>query len=199
MSKFMATTSLRHFYWLTVVCNKKYERERSIDEIAEVLRKELDNYPEIIDYQCTVGGVMRGMVGGSSTVDVEIYGYDFAKTSLLAEKIKRMVSDSIPGARDINVDRDDDRAELKIVVDKEKIARQNLNSVAISSYVRNRVNGMAVGYLKEDGDEYNIVVRLQEENRNTLTDIQDLTIPTPMGKQLNISIVTGKQIGRAHV
>jgi len=168
---------------MTVVCNKKYERERSIDEIAEVLRKELDNYPEIIDYQCTVGGVMRGMVGGSSTVDVEIYGYDFAKTSLLAEKIKRMVSDSIPGARDINIDRDDDRAELKVVVDKEKIARQNLNSVAISSYVRNRVNGMAVGYLKEDGDEYNIVVRLQEENRNTLTDIQDLTIPTPMGKQ----------------
>ena len=174
---------------MTVVCNKKYERERSIDEIAEVLRKELDNYPEIIDYQCTVGGAMRGMVGGSSTVDVEIYGYDFAKTSLLAEKIKRMVSDSIPGARDINVDRDDDRAELKIVVDKEKIARQNLNSVAISSYVRNRVNGMAVGYLKEDGDEYNIVVRLQEENRNTLTDIQDLTIPTPMGKQLKLSEV----------
>ena len=34
---------------MTVVCNKKYERERSIDEIAEVLRKELDNYPEIID------------------------------------------------------------------------------------------------------------------------------------------------------
>lgn len=61
--------------------------------------------------------------------------------------------------------------------------------MAISSYVRNRVNGMAVGYLKEDGDEYNIVVRLQEENRNTLTDIQDLTIPTPMGKQLKLSEV----------
>ena len=44
---------------MTVVCNKKYERERSIDEIAEVLRKELDNYPEIIDYQCTVGGGYR--------------------------------------------------------------------------------------------------------------------------------------------
>ena len=174
---------------MTVVCNKKYERERSIDEIAEVLRKELDNYPEIIDYQCTVGGGMRGMVGGSSTVDVEIYGYDFDKTSALAEKIKRSVRDSIPGARDINIDRDDDRAELKVVVDKEKIARQNLNSVAISSYVRNRVNGMPVGYLKEDGDEYNIVVRLQEENRNTLTDIQDLTIPTPMGKQLKLSEV----------
>ena len=172
---------------MTVVCNKKYERERSLDEIAEALRKELDRYPEIIDYQC---GIASGMgMGGASTVDVEIYGYDFDKTSALAEKIKRSVRDSIPGARDINIDRDDDRAELKVVVDKEKIARQNLNSALISSYVRNRVNGMPSGYLKEDGDEYNIVVRLQEENRNTLTDIQDLTIPTPMGKQLKLSEV----------
>jgi len=170
---------------MTVVCNKKYERERSITEIAEVLRKELDTYPEIIDYQCAVSSGM-GM-GGSSTVDVEIYGYDFDKTSLLAEQIKRLVRDSVSGARDINIDRDDDRAELKVVVDKEKIARQNLNSAAISSYVRNRVNGMSAGYLKEDGDEYNIVVRLQEENRNTLTDIQDLTIPTPTGQQMKLS------------
>ena len=171
---------------MTVVCNKKYERERSISEIAEVLRQELENYPEIIDYQASMSS---GMGGGASTVDIEIYGYDFDKTSLLADKVKRLVRDSVTGARDIDVDRDDDRAELKVVVDKEKIARQNLSSAAISTYVRNRVNGMPVGYLKEDGDEYNIVVRLQEENRNSLTNIQDLTIPTPMGKQLKLSEV----------
>lgn len=171
---------------MTVVCNKKYERERSIAEIAEVLRQELENYPEIIDYQASMSS---GMGGGASTVDIEIYGYDFDKTSLLADKVKRLVRDSVTGARDIDIDRDDDRAELKVVVDKEKIARQNLSSAAISSYVRNRVNGMPVGYLKEDGDEYNIVVRLQEENRNSLTNIQDLTIPTPMGKQLKLSEV----------
>src|SRR5574344_906958 len=172
---------------MTVVCNKKYERERSLDEIAEVLRKELDRYPEIIDYQCAISSGM-GM-GGASTVDVEIYGYDFDKTSALAEKIKRTVRDSVPGARNINIDRDEDRAELKITVDKEKLARHGLTSAMVSSFVRNRVNGMPAGYLKEDGDEYNIVVRLQEQNRNTLTDIQDLTIPTPAGKQLKLSEV----------
>lgn len=169
---------------MTVVCSKKYERERTLDEIAEVLRKELERYPEIIDYQAGIGGM-----GAASTVDIEIYGYDFDKTSTLAELIKRTIQDSIPTARDINIDRDDDRAELKVVVDKEKIARHNLNSALISTYVRNRVNGMPAGYLREEGDEYNIVVRLQEENRNTLTDIQDLTIPTPMGKKIKLSEV----------
>ena len=53
-------------------------------------------------------------------------------------------------------------------------------------YVRNRVNGMAAGYLKEDGEEYNIVVRLREEYRSSITDIQQLSIPTPTGKIIKL-------------
>lgn len=169
---------------MTIRCTKKWERERSIFEIAEVMRKELNKYPEIIDYTCGVSG---GMGSSASTVNVEIYGYDFNATSRLAEDLKRIVRDSVPGARDINIDRDDDRAELKIVVDKEKIARHGLNSATISTYVRNRVNGMAAGYLKEDGDEYDIVVRLQEENRNSLDDIRNLSIPTATGGKIKLS------------
>lgn len=175
---------------MTIRCTKKWERERSIFEIAEVMRKELDRYPEIIDYTCGVSG---GMSGSSSTVDVEIYGYNFDNTSRLAEELKRMIRDSIPGARDINIDRDDDRAELKIVVDKEKIARHGLTSTSVSTYVRNRVNGMASGYLKEDGDEYNIVARLKEENRNSLEDIRNLSIPTATGGKVKLSEIADIQ------
>ena len=67
------------------------------------------------------------------------------------------------------------------MVDKEKAARHGLNSATISTYLRNRINGMTAGYLKEDGDEYDIVVRLKEENRNSLTLVENLTIPTATG------------------
>ena len=171
---------------MTVVCNKKYERKRSIFEIAEILRNEMSTYPEIIEYQCGVSG---GMGSGSSKVSIEIYGYDFDQTNLFAEEVMRAVKDNVSGARDIYSSRDDDRAELKIVVDKEKLALHGLTSAAISSYVRNRVNGMTCGYLKEDGDEYDIVVRLKEKDRNSLFDIQDLTIPTPTGAMIKLSEV----------
>lgn len=164
---------------MTVVCNKKYERKRTIFEIAEVLRQEMAQYPEIIDYTANISS--NGGPGGASSVDVEIYGYSFDQTNILAETIKQRIRDSVPDARDITISRDKDRSELKVVVDKEKAARHGLTSATISSYVRNRVNGMAAGYLKEDGDEYNIVVRLKEENRNTLTLIENLTIPTATG------------------
>ena len=169
---------------MTVVCNKKYDRTRSIDEIAEVIRQELAQYPEIIEYQCMASGGM-GM-GGGSTVDVEIYGYDFDETSLYAEEIRQAIVENIPGARNVRVTRDKDRPELKLVVDKEKAAMHGLNTATVSQYVRNRVAGYTAGYLKEDGDEYNIVVRLKEEDRNSLSDIQDLSIPTATGARIKL-------------
>jgi HAE1 family hydrophobic/amphiphilic exporter-1 len=170
---------------MTVVCTKKYERKRTIDEIAEVIRQELAQYPEIIEYQCMVSSGMGA--GGASTVDVEIYGYDFDETSAYAAQVRQAIVENVPGARNVRITRDKDRPELKLVVDKEKAALHGLNTATVSQYVRNRVAGYTAGFLKEDGDEYNIVVRLKEEDRNSLTDIQDLTIPTATGARIKLS------------
>ncbi|MBR3064342.1 MAG: efflux RND transporter permease subunit [Bacteroidales bacterium] len=180
---FSSTTNYK--IQMTVVCNKKYERTRSIEQIAEVIRAELGNYPEIIEYQVNASGGMGG--GGRSTVDVEIYGYDFDETNILAEEIRQAIVSNVPGARNVRVSRDKDRPELKITLDKEKAALHGLNTATVSQYIRNRVTGFTAGFLKEDGDEYNIVVRLKEEDRNSITDIQDLTIPTATGARIKLS------------
>ena len=171
---------------MTVVCNKKGERERSIFEIAEVIREELSHYPEIVTYSCAVSG---GMGSSSSTVDVEIYGYDFDETNLAAQEIKNVIRDNVKGARDVIISRSKDRPELKVTIDKEKASSLGLTSATVSTYVRNRVNGQTVGYLKEDGDEYDIVVRLKEEDRNSISDIIDMSIPTPAGKIVKLGEV----------
>ena len=170
---------------MTVVCNKKYERTRTIEEIGEVLRTELAQYPEIIEYQVNASGGMGG--GGRSTVDVEIYGYDFDETNLYAEEVRQVIVNNVPGARNVRISRDKDRPELKVTIDKEKAAIHGLNTATVSQYIRNRVTGFTAGFLKEDGDEYNIVVRLKEDDRNSITDIQDLTIPTATGARIKLS------------
>ncbi|MBO4690654.1 MAG: efflux RND transporter permease subunit [Paludibacteraceae bacterium] len=176
---------------MTIRLPKKWKRDQTIWEIAEILRQELARYPEIVEYQCTVASNMGGGAGGN-TVDVEIYGYDFDKTSQLAQETRQLCA-ALPGARDVNISREDDRPDIKITVDKEKASRLGLSSATISTYLRNRVAGMSCGYLKDDGSEYDIVVRLQEEDRNSISDIMDLTIPTPTGKSVKLSEVT--QVG----
>ncbi len=172
---------------MTVRLPKKWERDQTIWEIAEILRQEMAKYPEIVEYQCQVASNGPGG-GGGNTVDVEIYGYDFDKTSQLAEQTRRLCM-ALPGARDVNISREDDRPDIKITVDKEKASRLGLSSATVSTYLRNRVAGMNCGYLKDDGSEYDIVVRLREEDRNSLSDVLNLTIPTPTGKKVKLSEV----------
>ncbi len=165
---------------MTIRCTKKYERKRTIFEMQEDLRRCFAEYPELVNYQVNQGGGMGG--GSNNSLSVEIYGYDFDQTTAFTNELRRRVEENVRGARDTKVSRDEDRAELKITLDKEKLARQGLNESTVALYVRNRVNGMLAGYLKEDGEEYNIMVRLREEYRDAISDIEQLSIPTSTGK-----------------
>lgn len=168
---------------MMIRCTKKYDRDRSIFEMQEILRQRFAQYPEIITYQ-----VNQGNYGGmsSNNLSIEIYGYDFDQTTNFAQTLKKRIESNIPGARDCRISRDEDRAELKIVFDKQKLALHNLSGATVALYVRNRINGTTAGYLKEDGEEYDIVVRLREEFRSSITSIEELSIPTPTGKQIKL-------------
>ncbi|WP_010420406.1 efflux RND transporter permease subunit [Anaerophaga thermohalophila] len=164
---------------MTIVLSDKKERERSAFDIAEVLRQEMAKHPEIIEYQAEVVSGMGSQ--GASTVDVEIYGHDFDRTNILAATVERTIRENVPGARDITVSREEDRSELKIDVDKEKLARHGLDAVNVANMAYNRIHGMPAGYFKEEGDEYDIVVRILEEDRNSISDIEAMSIPTAAG------------------
>ena len=169
---------------MTVRCTKKYVRKRSIFDMQEELRKCFAEYPELVTYQVSQGGMMGG--GSNNSLSVEIYGYDFDQTTAFAQELRRRVQQNVKGARDTRISRDEDRAELKIELDKQKLALHGLNESTVALYIRNRINGMSAGFLKEDGEEYNIVVRLREEYRDAISDIEQLSIPTATGKMIKL-------------
>ncbi len=168
---------------MNVRCTKKYDRQQTIFEMEEQVRKRLAEYPEIINYRVTEGGM--GM-GSSNSLSVEVYGYNFDETNEFSQQLKRRIQDNVAGARDIHISRDEDRAELKIVFDKQKLALHGLSGSAVAASVRYRVNGMTCGFLKEDGEEYDIVCRLKEESRNSITDIEELSLTTASGKSIKL-------------
>lgn len=156
-------------------------RKRSVWDISDDLRKQLDQFTEIVDY--SFGNNLMFM--GGNTVDVEITGYDFDKTTRLAEEIRNIVK-TIPGAKDVQVSRDKEKPELQIVLDKDKLSEHGLSTAAVSTFIRNRIEGLTASRFKEEGNEYNIIVRLKEEYRNSLTDLQEIPIMTARGERLKI-------------
>ncbi|MDP2422958.1 MAG: efflux RND transporter permease subunit, partial [Bacteroidales bacterium] len=163
------------------------DRERTVWEIVDDLRDQIAMFPEVVTYK--VVSTSGGMGGTTNTVDVEVYGYDFNTTNSIAEEIRSRVS-KIEGATDITVSRKRDKPELQIVLDKQKLAQHGLNSAMVSGMIRNRVSGMVPSKFKEEGDEYDIRIRLAEEYRSSLTDLEEITIVNPLGKKIKL-----KEIG----
>ncbi len=159
------------------------ERKRSSFEIAEDLRQRLSEFPEIVKYSIRTSGGGGGF--GDNNVAVEIFGYDFNTTTQLAHLIKDKVEE-IPGAREVAISRNEEKPEIMIQLDKEKLALHGLNSVYVSMAIRNRIAGMTASLLRESGEEYDIIVRYEEEYRNSVQDIENLSIVSPNGKRIKL-------------
>lgn len=170
------------------------QRERRITEIAELMREDLKNYPEFKKQQVNVGGSRGGGMGGQSTIDYEIYGYDFEETDSVAQQLKRILQ-NIKGTADVIISRDDYQPEYQVDFDREKLAIYGLNLQTAATYLRNRINGSLASQYREDGEEYDIKVMYAPEHRTSIADIENILIYSPTGKAIRIKDV-GKVVER---
>ncbi|MEA5126576.1 MAG: efflux RND transporter permease subunit [Proteiniphilum sp.] len=155
------------------------DRNRSIFDIADELRKDFAAIPAISNFVVTPGGNM-GSMGGGSTVDVNIYGHNFAETDELAAEVEAKLQD-VKGLRDITISRKDYRMEYQIEFDREKLSLNGLSMSTAANAVRNRINGLTMTYFREEGDEYDIRVRYDERSRQSIEDVENIMIYNPMG------------------
>lgn len=170
------------------------ERDRSITEIAGLMREDLKQYPELKKALVNVGGQRGGGMSGQSTLNYEIYGYDFTVTDSLSQQLKRIL-EKVPGAADINISRSDYQPEYQVDFDREKLALYGLNLTTAATYIRNRINGSTASYFREDGDEYDIKVMYDPEHRQSLEDIENITLYNAMGNGIKLKEV-GKVVER---
>ncbi|MCI7408262.1 MAG: efflux RND transporter permease subunit [Candidatus Onthomorpha sp.] len=162
------------------------KRKRDMFEIADELRKEIASYTEVEKFSVSAGG-QGGMTSGS-TIDVEIFGYDFETTEKIAQTIKSEM-EKIQGLKDVAIDRDEYVPQLQVDFDREKLALNGLNVATASTYVRNRMNGMTASVFREDGEEYNIKVRNDRSHRSSVEDIENILIYNTQGKAVRLSEV----------
>ncbi len=176
-----------------VTLSKLNERKRSMFEICDSMRHDMEQMPEIRKFTVIAGGGMN-MMGGQSTLDLEIYGYDFAHTDkVAAEMAKRMKK--IPGLVNVSVSRQDYTPEYQVEFDREKLASNGLNIATASSYLNNRINGMTASLFREDGEEYSIVVAYAPEFKKSIEDVENIMIYNQQGQSIRLKDL-GKVVER---
>ena len=163
-----------HYISMNIRLSKKTERKRSMTEICDMMRKDLAAYPEIRTFEVIESG-QKGGAGGQSSVEVELYGYDLRETDRIAAEIKDLML-QVPGCTEAIISREEYTPEYQIVFDREKLAMNGLNIATAATYLRNRVNGAVASYYREDGEEYDILVRYKKEYRESTQELENITL-----------------------
>lgn len=159
-------------------------RSKTIYDISDEIRQDLAIMPVLHRFQVIPGGGNMGMAGGNN-VSLEIYGYDLTETDQLAKEMSSKLA-GVNGLRDIVISRKDYRMEYQIQFDREKLSLNGLNMATAATVVRNRINGLVMSRFREDGEEYDIRVRFEEQYRQSIEDIENILIYNPMGAGVRV-------------
>ena len=167
---------------------RRSELERpSIYEIADDLRVELAAIPEIREFSVTPGGQSGGM-GGASTVDVKVFGHDMQDAMNTAKDLQQRLA-GLSTMRDVQLSREDLQPEYNVIFDREKLSYFGMNSATAAQFIRNRIYGFECSKYREDGDEYNIVVRYDEPFRQSIEEVENIILYTAMGRPIRLKEV----------
>ncbi|MGD0339738.1 MAG: efflux RND transporter permease subunit [Bacteroidota bacterium] len=167
------------------------QRSRSLFDIANSLRPRLTQIPGAQVF-INPGGFLRFLLnfGSSAPIDVEIRGFDLDAGSALAQRVLAIVR-STPGATDAMVSRDDNLPELRIKIDRDKSGALGVNVADISGTITTCINGSAASQYIDPitGNQYDIVVRLNEDYRSQIDDLLRLQLPSRSGELVTLGNV----------
>ena len=167
------------------------DRKRGIREIADEMRKDLvKDFPEFNKAQVNIGGGRGRGMGGQSTLDFEIYGYDLEATDKVALELKQILA-GINGTADVTISRSDYQPEYQVDFDREKLALYGINLQTAAYYLRNRINGATASQFREDGEEYDIKVMYDPAHRTSIEDLENILIYSSTGQGIRL-----KELGK---
>ncbi len=165
---------------------------RTNEEVAIDLRRQLAGIlPGVLVRANPSGGnnqIMRFLSGGgtnnqgqASRLQLEIRGHDLDDARRVAQDAREMMEDT-PGIADVSLSREEGRPEIAIRVDRPKAAMLGMSVQSVATTIQTNVAGTTAAQFRERGNEYPVVVRLREADREEIADVGDVLLSTPTGQ-----------------
>lgn len=183
-----------HIINMDVRLVKSRYRHRDVNEICDQVRAILAQYPEVEKMKVQVNSGRGGGGTGAQTVDINVIGHDLDRMTGVAEALAEKMR-HVQGVRDVDVQRDPYKREFNIEFDRERLAIMGLNTATASRFVSHRINGMVATKFRENGKEYDVLVRYAEPFRQSVADVENITLYTKKGQPFKLrEVATVRQI-----
>ena len=155
-------------------------RTRSTDQIVDSLRPYFANIPDAyISIKSTSASEMNN--NSSGDVVLEVSGLKMDSVVKASQIVLDRIKDKIDGIVDVKTSYEAGKPEIRLIPNRQALADYGVTLKTVATYNYIAVSGYEAGQYSEDGEEYDVYVRLQEKDRQSHSDIETLPLLTPKG------------------
>ncbi len=168
---------------------------KTFEELSEKMGKAASEIPGITtSFQFPVQMRFNElMTGARQDVVCKIFGEDFDTLALYSKKLGNLVR-KVEGATEIYVEQISGTPQIVIQYNRAAIAQYGLNIADINRNINTAFAGQSTGLVFEGEKRFDLVVRLQNDKRKSIKDVQNLLIPTPYGNQIPLAQVASVEL-----
>lgn len=165
------------------------QRTYHVKEIASIIRSDIEKIPEVQSFSMTAGSLLQGAIlGMNKPLEIKITGNDLKKINKTSDDLKKLLSTQ-GYIEDLESSADKGKPEIKVKLDRERLAALGLNAGMVALAVRESLYGSDAGDLKQDNDEYGIMLRYDEKSRSKISDLKNIMITTMTGENITLGAV----------
>ena len=127
-------------------------------------------------------------------INIEIEGSDYNELIAIAEEMREFINTkNIAGIDELKIDVNKNKPTMQVEIDREKAGELGITALQIGNQLRNSIFGSKAGIYKEDGDDFDIYVRFDEDLRYNTSALfnQNITFRDNTGqiKEIPLSVV----------
>ncbi|MBE7171542.1 MAG: CusA/CzcA family heavy metal efflux RND transporter [Williamsia sp.] len=169
---------------------KQWTSAGSFQELAEKMSHALEDVPGITTgFEFPVQMRFNElMTGGRQDVICKIFGEDLDTLASYASRIGA-IAGRIAGAKDLYVEAQTGLPQIEVNYNRAALSQYGISVSEVNNTLQAAFAGAVSGQVFENEKRFDLVVRLNNQNRQNLADVQNLLIPTSKGAQIPLQQV----------
>ncbi|MFO1406812.1 MAG: efflux RND transporter permease subunit [Steroidobacteraceae bacterium] len=148
------------------------ERDRSADEIAQDLRRQLEAIPGVRSNVGLYGGLSRG---AGTPVQVVLGGTEYADLVKWRDLLMQRMQDN-PGLANVQSNYEERKPQVEVAVDRDRAADLGVSLATVGRTLETVLGSRIVTTYVDRDREYNVILQGKAEDRATPADLDNLYV-----------------------
>ncbi|WP_276498267.1 CusA/CzcA family heavy metal efflux RND transporter [Pontibacter litorisediminis] len=130
--------------------------------------------------------------GVRQDVGIKIFGDDLQELTRLSQEVGRVVS-AVEGAEDLYVEQVSGLPQIVVDINRDQLAKFGLDVETVNQVINAAFAGQSAGMVYEGDRRFELVVRLTQEERQSIDDVRQLYVTAPNGVQVPLEQLASVQ------